>query len=221
VAHRIGHTVGDLHRGCLLASIAHAFGALEHPSVANEHGWDQGNYNVQDHQGSIGTVSFAPVGAFGGFVSAHSERGPLSGYLADLDPAVARLARDEALQYLLQRVDGRTEPVVTAIVWSDGSQLMSWDPWPEALRNGAQLIEKQLLPPANALERWRELFDLSESQAEIVAALYERRLGAGSTAIELTTGERAEIDRHPPAGRDRCLALLAEVGIVAGGDGGT
>jgi hypothetical protein len=215
VAHLTGHSVADLHRGCLQASIAHALGALEHPTVATAHGWDGCNYNVQDHAGAIGTVSFAAVGVFGGFFDVHVDREPLRGYLDDLDPALAELARSETLQYLLQTVNGRTEPVVTTVVWSEGQQLAAREPWPEALRHGARLIEKQLLPPDVALQRWRELFDLTEEQTTIAAALFARRIDAGSAPVVLDPAARAEIERHEPAGRDRCLALLAEVRIVA------
>ncbi|MGG4154302.1 hypothetical protein [Peribacillus muralis] len=48
----------NLWNGCILASIAHAIMVTEYPDFFYEHSWDDNNYNVQDGQGTRGTISF-------------------------------------------------------------------------------------------------------------------------------------------------------------------
>ena len=140
----------SLWPNCLLLSIAHAVFLLRAPVLAHEHSWDGSNYSVQDSQGAHGTIAFGEDRSV--FVAAvysqESERaGPIFENATDAlfrgIPDDLAALRDEALQYVLQDVDGATVPVVTAAFWSDltSSLVTACEPWADTLAHGAELFQ--------------------------------------------------------------------------------
>jgi hypothetical protein len=141
--------------GSLLASIAHAIFVARAPFLAHEQSWDGRNYNVQDSQGSRGTIAYGEdkncfVGVF--FLQT-SRRNPLKQGTLDAGEATISV-RDVpeqlkelcqgALQYVLQEVAGKTVPVITSAFWSDptSSGVTASEPWSDVVTHGAVLVKK-------------------------------------------------------------------------------
>lgn len=215
--------------GSLLASIAHAIFVARAPFMAHEQSWDGQNYNLQNSEGSRGTIAFGEdkTNFVAVFYVQTSGRNPLkqpsrdrdeaSAFLRNIPDQLEPLSR-EALQYVLQEVDGRIMPVITAAFWSDlsGSRVTAGEPWPDVVRHGAALIKNQLLPAEIAIERWAAEFEFTPTQTALTEALFKRRLAAMEGAVQLTLPEAQYVREMAcsDAGLQACKQSLGEVGIV-------
>jgi len=218
---RTNFSAADLRKGCLLSTIAHAIFIAHNVELAHEQSWDGINYNIQDTQGALGTITFAKAGVVGAFFDLHSPRNPLTAevsydldaLLAEMPAGLRKLAEDEALQYLIQDLNGAEMPVITAIFWEEDGRLVSMEPWTDVLLNGAHLIETQLLPEAGAIDVWRSHYGFSQSQVALLQSLFTRKLAASELPLVLTIAEKAELLRKGSEGLDQTRELLAGVGI--------
>lgn len=197
--------------------------------MAHEQSWDGRNYNVQDSAGSRGTIAFAEdKNHFVGVAYLQtSVRDPLGGdphkanetdlLLRDVPDELKPLS-EEALQYVLQDVNGQVIPVITAAFWSDvaGSRVTSGEPWPDVVQHGAVLFEKQMLPPDVALKEWTQEFEFDCDEIALTEALFRRRLTNASGLLQLTPARLRQV--HSMASGDEglqeCRVSLGEIGIV-------
>src|SRR5215469_7598692 len=111
--------------GAILASIAHAIFVARAPIMSHTQSWDRRNYNVQNGEGSRGTIAFAKNNEefVGVFYLEQSKRNPLHfsspekfdpmQFLRGLPAALEPVAR-QALRYVVQNVRGTKMPVITA-----------------------------------------------------------------------------------------------------------
>lgn len=215
--------------GSLLASIAHSFFVARAPFMAHEQSWDGRNYNVQDSEGSRGTIAFGEdkdrfVAVF---YLETSERNPLkpgvhdsnetATFVKDVPNQLKPLA-EEALQYVFQNVGGQDIPVITAAFWSDLSslQVTAGEPWPDALKHGAFLVRNQLLPSDVALNQWAGDFEFTSAQIAFIDMLFKRRLATMSGVVQLTPVEVQQLRNMADgdAGFQACRKSLEEIGIV-------
>jgi hypothetical protein len=211
----------DLQKGCWLATIAHAIFVAQHVELANEQSWDETNYNIQDTQGSLGTVSFAQKGVVGAFFDLHSPRNPvtsempydLNALLAEMPRELKDVAEREPLQYLIQDFKGTDVPVITAIFWEASGRLVSNEPWPNVISNGAHLIETQLQPEAEAINIFRSHYGFSQIQIELLQSLFARKVAAGDASLILSAEERAALSKEGSEGIEESRALLAGIAI--------
>jgi hypothetical protein len=172
--------------GAALASIAHAIFITTAPFMAHEQSWDGLNYNVQNNEGSRGTISFGDDKSR--FVAVFYWEG------SDLDPIAkggsvddntARILQglpnnlqslsEKALQYVLQDIGGKAIPVITSAFWSDpdSSKIFGNKPWPEILKQGAKLVQFQTLKTEVAMARWTEEFELPSEQVALTNDIFE------------------------------------------------
>lgn len=212
----------------MLGSIAHAIFVARAPFLAHEQSWSGRNYSVQDSQGSRGTIAFGTDDdEFVAVFYLHtSPRNPLAYGRAipplelpvhDVPGELAPLAR-EAMQYVLQDVDGKACPVLTSAFWSNPKtdSIASGEPWADALEHGACLVARQMLPADVAMEQWATDFGFSQSQTALTEALFLRRISARQ-AVELTACECDQIAAIATSeqGLSMCRESLAEAGIIA------
>jgi hypothetical protein len=210
-----------LLRGCWLATIAHAIFLVQHVELANEQSWDGTNYNIQDTQGSLGTVSFAKEGVVAAFFDLHSPRNPLTSKIAydlnarlvEMPPDLREVAEREALQYLIQDFKGADVPVITAIFWEEGGTLVSTEPWSDVLSNGAHLIETQLQPAAEAINTFRSHYGFSQTQIELLQSLFARKVAAGDASLALSAEEKAALSKAGSEDTEESRSLLAGIAI--------
>jgi hypothetical protein len=212
----------ELWRGCVLATIAHAIFTAHHPELTNEQSWDGVNYNVQDSEGSLGTVTFAPGGTVGAFFDSHSRRNPISSKqsydlatrLTEMPAEMKAIAENDTLQYLLQDHEGAQVPIVTAAFWTVDDHLVAAEPWPDVFANGAHLIQTQLKSTDEAIDTWRNHYGLSTRQVESLRSLFATKISVPDAAITLSETEKAALLEQGSEGLEQSRELLAELNIV-------
>jgi hypothetical protein len=212
----------ELWQGCVLATIAHAIFTAGHPELANEQSWDGFSYNIQDSQGSLGTITFAEEGTVGAFFDSHSSRNPFSSgepydmnsRLVEMPADLRALAEHEALQYLIQDYNGADVPLITTAFWSEGDFLAAAEPWADVFSNGAHLVQTQLRRTDESIGVWRSHYGLTSSQVGLLRSLFARKVAASEAPIILTSQEKAALLERGSQGLDQSRALLAEVAVT-------
>lgn len=216
-------TTSQLWEGCILATVAHAIFIAQHPELAHEQSWDGLNYNIQDSQGALGTITFGDGGTVGAFFDSHSSRNPFtSGCAADLDErfagmpsALRALAEREALQYLLQDFQGNNVSLVTAAFWSEKTRLVAAEPWPDVISHGAHLIQVQLCPLHEAIVAWQSHYGFNATKLKLLRFVCERKMSAGKKPVALTDSEKEILREGGSQGLQLSRDLLAGVSIAA------
>ncbi len=216
----------SLFHGAVLASVGHAVYVCRAPDFAAENSWDGQNYNVQDSQGSRGTISFHRDGVVGAFFMADCDRDPFRGgvlipprdLLEGAPKSLRDLAESEAFQYLLQEYDGETRPIVTAAFWGESNTgpLCSIETWPETLEHGACLVELVMLGPQAAMEERIKEYRFSKSEVELIWTVFGRRMAEGANPIDLTPSERDTLRSNAisDVAWDACRESFAEIDIL-------
>jgi hypothetical protein len=119
---------------------------------------------------------------------------------------------------VLQDVDGKATPIVTAAFWSEEGTpfITSSEPWSEVVRHGAVLVRNQTLSPDVALLQWSRDFEFSSAQTDLTESLFKRRIGATGQRIHLTAAE-TQLIRETSEGEDGFRASresFSEIGIL-------
>lgn len=213
-----------LWEGAVLGSIVHAIMTARYPELSHEQSWDGMNYNVQDSMGSRGTVTFSGKRVIGAFFDSNSTRNPfrpgnaydLPKLLRPIPSEHLRLAKEEALQYLLQDYRGDSIPVVTSIFWNEGNRMTAAEPWQQVYEHGAHLIRIQLLDSDTALQEWAQIYNMSSGQLELARKIFELKRQKPDAPI--TLGDDAvsvlRVDAKGDEGLDASRESFAEFGIT-------
>lgn len=215
---RLNCSTTQLWNGCILAGIAHAIMVGEYPFMANEQSWDGLNYSVQDSCGQRGTISFRDNYCVAAFRNDNSVRmkAPmnLEKFFEGADDFIVRLAHEEALQYLLlDDRDGKVVPVITTAFWGK-KELMANDTLEDLLNNGGALIENQLCDITEAVERWKETYEMNDEQINLMMSLYERKINNPDQPIKLSKKEISSIDIQSDEGMIESKASFKEMNIL-------
>jgi hypothetical protein len=217
--HDSGYTRRELWRGAVLGTIAHAVSLLNYPELASEQSWDGPNYNVQNTMGCLGTVTFESALVTAAFFDPRSkmaetidmETYEAERFFESAGSGVLSLAKRETFQYLLQKLNDIPEPVITSAFWTINDRIVAAKPWSEVLRDGAHLVEIQLLPPDAAISAWSETLSLSDDEANLVKRLFEEREHSEAVRIGADSLPRAD---YPASALEACAAILRQVGVA-------
>lgn len=205
-----------LWKGCILAGIAHAIMVGKYPMMANEQSWDGLNYSIQDSSGQRGTVSFRNEYCVAAFRNDSSTRinSPidLNKYFEGAEEYIIRLANEEALQYLLDEIDGEVKPIITTAFWG-GEELITNDTLLEMLSNGGNLLEIQFCEIAVAIQRWKDIYEMNDNQVKLLKLLYERKIANPNQAIKLSKDGIELIGVRNDDGIVECKESFAEMNI--------
>ncbi|MBT2701221.1 hypothetical protein J7E79_28490 [Bacillus sp. ISL-40] len=207
----------QLWEGCILASIAHAIMVAHYPEFSHEQSWDDINYNVQDSSGTRGTITFHPNYLVGAFRNDNSER--LSenidalDYFIDAPEEAKTLAVNETLQYVLDDVDGKTAPVVTTAFWGNCDGIYSKDKFEDFIENGGFLIERQVTDIKTAINEWKEDYEMSETQVNLLQSVFKRKISNSTGDIVLTEDEIKMIESDDDEGLNESRISFEEIGI--------
>lgn len=211
-------TKKQLWEGCILASIAHAIMVAHYPDLSNEHSWDGINYNVQDNEGSRGTITFHQENFVAAFRNDNSNRfitgSLLNEYFHGVSKEIVKLANDETLQYLLDKVDGKIVPVISTAIWEVDNKLFSRDTFDEMIRCGGFLLEKQASDFNFAINTWKEYYDMSQHQIELLKSLFNRKIANPIGEILLSHDEVKMIGTDDPDGLDESKVSFEEIGVI-------
>lgn len=109
----------QLYNGCIFMAVAHAVTVGEYPELNYEHSWDGINYCMNNSRGCRGTITFGDKHIVAVFrdVSAKMQYQDAMNYFKDAPETIIELAKKEALQYVLEDIDGQTKPCITVAFW--------------------------------------------------------------------------------------------------------
>jgi hypothetical protein len=211
---KLNWNMEDLHKGCILACIAHAIGVARYPDVANQHSWNGINYNVEDSSGGRGTVSFANGYCVGVFLNEKTERAyknfkPALEHLQDVPEKIVELTEKETLQYTF------SEDITTAF-WGDAEGLFSNDTFDDFLECGGELLEKQAMDVESAICEWKDDYEFSEEEILLLKSIYERKIANPDAFITLNEKEIAMIggdENKDELDMEECATSFEEIGI--------
>jgi len=207
-----------LWNGCILKSIADAIFVAHAPDFAHESSWDGINYSMQDSQGGQGTITFHPKYTIVCLQDVNSERIDdwidAANYFEGAPLEVIEIAKEEALQYVLEEVEGETVPFITTAFWIEDSGAYSIDSFEEMEEHGGFLLEIPLLDTGSAIERLEEEYELTEEQIELLQLVYERKIKNPNEEIKLSKEEAAMIGTDDSEGLEVSKASFEEMNII-------
>lgn len=188
-----------LRQGCLLASIAHAVMVGKYPELSNEHSWDGISYSTQDSGGCRGTITFFEdkvVAVFQDYSQIDYDN-----YTEELiyknfegaDELIIDIAQKEALQYVLEYVNGKVMPYISTAFWGDKGQIWSNSNYENLMKKSGNIIEKHLLSLNEGLGAWQEYYDMSQEQRNLVELLFNKKTLIGNKDMVLTKDEEKKL----------------------------
>lgn len=208
----------QLWKGCILKSIADAIFVAHAPDFSHESSWDGFNYNMQDSQGGRGTITFHPDYTIVCLQDVNSERIEewidVANYFEGAPLEVIDIAKEEALQYVLEEVEGETVPFITTAFWIEDSGAYSIDPFEEREEHGGFLLEIPLLDTELAIERLEEEYELTAEQIELLQFVYERKIQNPNEKIKLSKEEVAMIGTDDSERLEVSKASFEEMNIT-------
>jgi hypothetical protein len=213
-------TLSRLRSGALLGSIVHA--TVQPRFAAFFEGWFGNDWQLNNWSGTNGSITFFVEGAVGAFYDVHSRLGPDNWLLQNQEsffqgmPTDYRvIAKKITLQYLLNTVDDKVVPLVTAVFWSEGDELRAAVPWDEMMANGGHIINTHLLEPEAALKEWEEGYGMTPAEVKFARRLFERKTREKASWIDLSESEARWLEEQATkaAGMEQCRESFAEIGI--------
>ncbi len=208
----------QLWKGCILNSIANAIFVAHDPDLSHESSWDGCNYSMQDSQGGRGTITFHPDYTIVCLQDVNSERIDewidAKNYFEEAPSEVIDIAKEEALQYVLEEVEGETVPFITTAFWIEDSGAYSIDSFEEMEEHGGFLLEIPLLDKESAMERLEEEYELTDEQIELLQLVYERKIKNPNEEIMLSKEEVAMIGTDDSEGLEVCKDSFEEMNIT-------
>lgn len=222
MTNKINWKMDELYNGCILASIAHAIMVAHYPLIANHHSWDGVNYNIQNDMGMLGTVTFARDMCVAGFRDDKSERAYPENlknalqYFPNASQDVIEIAKTKTLQYLLIYDEGgEIVPSITTAFWGNKDELLTADSFVDFLENGGELLSRQAMNIADAIDEWEDDYDMNDEQVALLKLVYTRKIAAGDDEIIITKEEAAMIGESiTEEGRAECITSFKEMNIV-------
>ncbi|MEO3943972.1 hypothetical protein [Gorillibacterium sp. CAU 1737] len=210
-------TKDNLWSGCMLASIAHAIMVAQYPELDYEHSWDGETYNTMDGSGGRGTITFKGkyvVGAFRNNNLTRTEIPSAIDFFKDAPKEVLELAKNETLQYLLvEDEDATATPSITTAFWGDRDAITSVDNIVKLVQCGGYLVERQLMKSDSAIEAWRDYYEMTSEQVDLLKSIYDRKMKNPDESIVLTKREIEIIGAENSDGLSECMTSFEEIGV--------
>lgn len=173
---------------------------------------------MQDSQGGRGTITFYPDYTIVCLQDVNSERIDewidAANYFEGAPSEVIDIAKEEALQYVLEEVGGETVPFITAAFWIEESGAYSIDSFEEMEEHGGFLLEIPLLNLQSAIERLEEEYELTEEQIELLQLVYERKIKNPNEEMMLSKEEVVMIGTDDSEGLEVSKGLFEEMNIT-------
>lgn len=177
----------QLYEGCIQAAIAHAIAVGMYPELNYEHSWDGINYSMNDSQGCRATITFHADYIIAVFQDIHKVDWNIDAmYFFDgASEEIIQIANNEALQYVLEDVEGINKPVISAAFWGTWEQLKSVQSLDEIIENGGYIIHSQLLPYHVAMDEWRDYYNLDTQQITLTQKLFNQKINSNGERLAL------------------------------------
>lgn len=207
-----------LWEGCIIASVAHAIMVAHYPEVSSEHSWDHLNYNTQNSEGSRGTITFTDEICIGAFRNdlcnrASKIRDPIQSFFTSASDHVIDIAKQETLQYLLINYNGTPTPHITSAFWIIDDTYYSEDNTKEMFENGGHLLERQVMDNESGMIAWKEYYDMSLEQVDLLKDVTKTKLSQPKEKIILEKNKLKAIGTDDIEGLEESKVSFSEIGI--------
>ncbi len=211
-----------LWEGCILASCVHGVMLPEYPFILPEHVWSGGIYVTRNEEGGKAALYFSEnreviLGMFQDFRSERTEL-VLSGEYAmshyqDAPEEIRRMA--QALTFLFEAQGGEKRlPFVTAGIWGENGKIFCRDTQEDWLLHGGHILETQMLPFTEAMERYQVHCSMDERRMEIAERIYRERIQSPSGQAVLTEEEINALAATGPCNMEACQEVFGKFGIM-------
>lgn len=176
----IGVEPKQLYEGCVQAAIAHAVAVGIYPELNYEHSWDGINYCMNNSQGCRAAITFHNDYIVAVFQDIHKADRNIDAlnFFDGAPEEIIQIAKNEALQYVLEDIEGITKPVISSAFWGTWKQLKSVQSLDEIIENGGYIIRSQLLPYHVAMDEWRDYYNLDIHQITLIEKLFNQRINS-------------------------------------------
>ena len=201
----------QLYEGCIQAALTHAVAVGMYPELNYEHSWDGINYCTNDSEGCRAIITFhnkCIIAVFQDVDKVDLNVDALD-FFDGAPKEIIEIAEKEALQYVLDDVEGVVKPVVTAAFWGTWDKLNSVQPFDSIVENGGHIIRSQLLPCNDALDEWRDYYGLDSKQILLIQKLFNAKIGTNDDLFVLYDDEIKLLYGD----LDECLVSLGELNI--------
>ncbi len=201
----------QLYEGCIQAAVTHAVAVGMYPELNYEHSWDGINYCMNDSQGCRATITFHNeyiIAVFQDIDKVDWNTDALS-FFEGAPKEIIKIAENEALQYVLDDVNGVVKPVVTAAFWGTWDKLNSVQAFDCVVENGGHIIRSQLLPYNDAMDEWRDYYGLDSKQISLIQKLFHAKIGSNGGEFILHDDEMKSLYGD----LEECLVSLGELNI--------
>lgn len=201
----------QLYEGCIQAAVTHAVAVGMYPELNYEHSWDGINYCMNDSQGCRATITFHSkyiIAVFQDIEKVDRNKDALE-FFDGASEEIMNIAQNEALQYVLDNLDGVVKPVITAAFWGTWDSLNSVQTFESIVKNGGHVIRSQLLPYNEAMDVWRDYYDLDAKQISLIRKLFNAKIGSNGESLVLHNDDIESLYGD----LDECLVSLGELNI--------
>lgn len=209
-----------LWEGCILTTIAHAIMVEEYLELSNEQSWDGMNYNVQDSCGCRGTITFHEKYLVAVFQDINNKKmiekcikeGALN-ILNIKQKSIEDIASDEALQYVLDDVNGNTIPLITTGFWGINNEIYSAHEYKTVEENGAYIITNQIKRLDENLQQLINYYDINDELVKLIESIYFRKIQNPASNIKLRENEKNVLIETYGSELIECKQTLREINI--------
>ena len=207
-------------QGCILSSIAHAIMMSQYPNLNFEQSWDGITYNVQDEISIRGSITFLDDYCVGCFRNEHSNRlnledfADFKNYFKNFPDYVFNTAKNEALQYVLDEIEGQVIPLITSAFWCNSDGMFSNDNENNLLNNGLKILEIQLSEYEKALSQLIEYYDMTEKQVALLQELFSYKIKSPSEEVIISKELLKLIEFDDLEGREQSRISFSELGFI-------
>ena len=206
---KIGIDPKQLYEGCVQAAITHAVAVGIYPELNYEHSWDGINYCMNNSQGCRAAITFHNDYIIAVFQDIHKVDRNIDA-LSFFDGAseeIIQIAKSEALQYVLEDIEGITKPVISSAFCGTWEQLKSIQSLDEIIESGGYIIDSQLLPYHVAMDEWRDYYNLDTHQITLISKLFNKKINSHKERLILEDDEIQLLYGD----FEECLVSLAEL----------
>lgn len=206
----------ELYKRCVYSSIAHAVYTFREPFFAFEQSWDNKNFSFYINS-TRGTISFDEGKQIVSAAARYESSNRIQLYPAknavDLFKGapqdVVALAESEALQYLIDDVNGIQCPVATVAMWNKGNEITLSDSEDIFVEHGGDFILKLCNLNFNLVDHWQQEYELTSIESDLINNIFTSFMS--NQQIVLNKESKKMLKKSK--GKKQGLESLGEIGI--------
>ncbi len=205
-----------IFKGAIVSSVFHAIMMCTYPLFNYQHSWDGGNYSAIDDNNIRGTISFCGDICVGVIRNEETKvyvgEDVLNDLFLNYPKHVLNLAKDEALQYMLEENELGINPHVSLAFWCDENYMYTNFSWDEMRKRGLDLFSPCLLSEDLCFEYWVEYYAMNQDKIDDIKKFVSDKITNFDKTIVLKSDEIPFLNQDSI--NDECRESFAELGII-------